>query len=80
MRSTEKCMLVCMFVYVYVCMWRGYSAAETKPPNPGAPTSSDPPNAMQGYDAPSPGSVLSSCRMLLLFVCLTKRLAGWLTD
>lgn len=53
-------------------------SAETKPPNPDAPTSSGPPNAMQGYDAPSPGSVLSSCSMLLLFVCLTVWLSGWL--
>jgi len=43
-------------------------------------TSSDTPNAMQGYDAPSPGSERSSCRMLLLFVCLSGRLAGWLTE
>ena len=66
---------------MYACVWMGYSAAaETKPPNPGAPTSSGPPNAMQGYDAPSPGSVLSSCRMLLFFVCQTEWLAGWLTE
>ena len=74
-----------MYVYVYVCVCvsvcvERYSAAETKPPNPDAPTSSGPPNAMQGYDAPSPGSVLSSCRMLLFFVCLTEWLAGLLTD
>lgn len=43
-------------------------------------TSSDTPNAMQGYDAPSPGSALSSCRMLLLFVCLTAWQAGRLTE
>lgn len=68
-----------MYGCVYVCV-EGCSAAETKPPNPGAPTSSGPPNAMQGYDAPSPGSVLSSCRMLLLFVCLTEWLPGWLNE
>lgn len=62
-------------VFVCVCV-EGCAADETKPPNPGAPTSSGPPNAMQGYDAPSPGSVLSSFRMLLLFVCLTEWLAG----
>lgn len=64
---------------MFVCV-DGYSAAaETKPPNPDALTSSGPPNAMQGYDVPSPGSVLSSCRMWIFFVCLTERLAGCLT-
>ena len=85
LRAHREMYVVCMFVCVCVCVcvsvcMERYSAAETKPPNPDAPTSSGPPNAMQGYDAPSPGSVLSSCRMLLFFVCLTEWLAGLLTD
>lgn len=61
-----------------VCVYmEGKSAAETKPPNPGAPTSSGPPTAMQGYDAPSPGE----CAVLLQDaapLCLPNWVAGWL--
>lgn len=55
-------MCVCAHACVRVSVCEeGYSASETKPPNPGVPTSSDTPNAMQGYDAPFPGE----CAVLL---------------
>lgn len=70
-RSTEKCSLACV---------EGYSAVETKPLTPVLLPPLPPPARCRGMMSHPPGSMLSSCRMLLLFVCLTEWLAGWLSD
>lgn len=55
---------------VCACVRRGAQLLRQSPATPVSPTSCGPPNAMQGYGAPSPGSVLSYFRMMLFFVCL----------
>lgn len=70
-RTIEKCKLVCV---------EGYSAVETKPLTLVLLPSAAPPTRCRGMMSHPPGNVLSSCRMLLFFVCLSEWLAGWLTE
>lgn len=75
------CLCTCVCVCVYLCVKRGTLLLRQSPLTLVFLPPPTPPTRCRGMMPHPPGSVLSSCRMLLLFpLCLPKWVAGCLAD